>query len=90
LGIALYGYGPDGRSNGVASATQLGPVGGASVGIDFPTATFLKLGLELRGAMQSMGRKPPVLDVAEDIQAHNFGTFGAVSLALNGTFLAKP
>ena len=78
-----------GAASGSVSATQLGPAGGAALGVDFRATSFLALGFKLRGALQSFGHQPPMLDPAADIQAHEFGTLTALSLALNGTFLAS-
>lgn len=73
---------------GSVSATQLGPAGGAALGVDFRTTSFLALGLELRAVTQWMGHQPPTLDPAQGLQAREFGTLTAVSFALNGTLLA--
>jgi hypothetical protein len=81
-------YAAGDRYTGSASATQLGPAGGAALGVDFRATSFLALGLELRAVTQWMGHQPPMLDAAQGLQAHEFGAFTAVSFALNGTILA--
>jgi hypothetical protein len=87
---SLDAYAPGGGTSGSVSATQLGLAGGAGLGIDFPATSFLALGVELRVAMKSLGHQPPMLDAVSDIQAHEFGTLTALSLAVSGTFLASP
>jgi hypothetical protein len=89
IGISetLYEYGPGGILSGSSSATELGPTAGAALGVDFATTQFLSLGFELRAAVRALGHGAPVLDPARGITAHDFGTLGALSLALNGTFL---
>jgi hypothetical protein len=86
---SLDSYAAGGASSGSLSATEAGPTGGAAVGLDFQAASFLALGMELRGSMQAFGHQPPMLDATNGVSAHDFGTLTTLTLAVNGTFLVQ-
>jgi hypothetical protein len=83
-------YVAGGQYAGSASATQLGPVGGLAIGLDFHLLSVVAIGLEMRGSVQSFGHSPPVLLPAEQLYANDYGTHVAWSAGLNGTILVGP
>lgn len=82
---AVDEYGPGDEHLGGASATQFGPAGSLAFGVDFPVASFLALGFELRGGFESFGDSRPVIKDA--IFAPDYGTLAVVSLGIGGTLL---
>jgi hypothetical protein len=73
-----------------ASVTQLGPVAGLGLGLDFHLLSVLAIGLETRVSLQSFGHSPPLLLPEEQIYGQDYGTVVAWSVGLTGTLLAGP
>jgi len=87
---SLDAYAAGGRTSSSVSATQLGPSGGAALGVDFRATSFLALGFELRGALQSFGHQPPMLDARGGYSGARIRDLDCAVARLDGMFLVSP
>jgi hypothetical protein len=83
-------YDQSGQYQGSSSVTWNGARGGLALGVDVRTTSYLALGFELRGGVESFGRRESLLAPSDDLHARGFGTLTVVSLGVGGTFLAAP